>query len=1106
MTDKPRLIEFAFPLEQTSIDSVHEKNVRHGHISTLHIWPARRPLAACRAALIATLLPDPSSEPKPEGMSEVEWEKEVRLRRQKLCERIGGKLVESVEKKNMPNGSIVERKKKETEGGILHWIGTEPSSGGRKKIEQHRRGFDDRERELEWFRAEIRKAYGGRAPRVLDPFAGGGAIPLEAMRLGCEATAADINPVAWFILKCTLEYPQQLAGKTHPLPDFILEDDEFMTAFYKAHPHLAERTKKTKAQQDKPGLFDGPESDRAPRADLAWHVRAWGRWVLARARRDLAPYYPTYADFEPLNLKNPKPHERQRMQLAPLREDGTVDIDALNREFSPEYLADARNPRWVSKPTVAYLWARTVSCKNCRATIPLLKTRWLAKKDSKRVLLAMEPNDGRSGVVFGIENNVLARGGNAAQKREHDRRLGDGTMSRSGAQCPCCTAMMTMEDLRAEGKAGRLGSVATVIVIDGRSGKEYRLPTDHEREVSEVSAETLERIYSGVPFGLPFEPTPDEGALGIRIPKYGFTRWRDLFNSRQLACLGTFALRTKDAHAKSSAQGYDEEWQEGLAAYLGASISRLADRCSAITTWQNDPEKLRNTFGRFALPMVWDFAELQPGSDSSGGYGQAVDWVAEVVEHLLQAEAVAPRSTTLAKSAAASLTADAFDVVLTDPPYYDAIPYSDLMDFFYIWLRRTLYGVSPAFDAAFATPLSPKWDHEANDGEFVDDSSRHGGNARLSKMKYEDGMAAAFLRAHEALAPDGRLVIVFAHKHPDAWETLVAAIIRAGFIVDGSWPIMTERAARTRSLSSAALSSSVWLVCRKRPANVRAGWDQSVLAEMRVTISKRLRDFWDAGVRGPDFVWAATGPGLEAYSKHPIVKKANDPGATMSVGEFLIHVRRMVVDFVIGQVLTGESGADLAAADRLDSPSAYYLLHRHDFGLDDALSGACILYATACGLADRDLESTWDLVTHTGGSSSFQADDSDEDDDGEAEDGDSSASSGSKIRLKNWSQRKQKGMGYEAPGGQPVPLIDRIHRLMHLWRAADVVKVDQFLDDHGLRRQELFRRVLQSLIELAEGDERSLLESISNHLQARGAAPEVPQMVLISTGTAESEE
>jgi adenine-specific DNA methylase len=232
------------------------------------------------------------------------------------------------------------------------------------------------------------------------------------------------------------------------------------------------------------------------------------------------------------------------------------------------------------------------------------------------------------------------------------------------------------------------------------------------------------------------------------------------------------------------------------------------------------------------------------------------------------------------------------------------------MDFFYIWLRRTLKGVAPELETSFIEPLSPKWDHATGDGELIDDSSRHGGDSERSKAAYEDGMARAFRACHGSLAPDGRLVIVFAHKQPDAWETLASAIIRAGFVVDGSWPIQTERAARTRSLSSAALASSVWLVCKKRPEDARPGWDNGVLQEMRRNIRGRLREFWDAGIRGPDFVWAATGPALEAYSKHPVVKKANDPGQVLTVSEFLTQVRRMVVDFVVGRVMYGEEDAE----------------------------------------------------------------------------------------------------------------------------------------------------------------------------------------------------
>ena len=226
----------------------------------------------------------------------------------------------------------------------------------------------------------------------------------------------------------------------------------------------------------------------------------------------------------------------------------------------------------------------------------------------------------------------------------------------------------------------------------------------------------------------------------------------------------------------------------------------------------------------------------------------------------------------------------------------------------------------------------------------MDDASRFEGDQRLSRQNYEDGMAKAFQTCHAVLHRDGRLVVVFANKQPDAWETLVAALIRAGFVVNGSWPIQTERNARVRAMASAALSSSLWLVCRKRPA-ARPGWDNTVLGEMRENITQRLRDFWDAGIRGPDFVWAATGPALEAFSKHPVVKKANAPDEIMTVSEFLREVRRMVVDFVVGRVLTQDGEESVTG---LDDVTTYYLLHRHDFGLQDAPVGGCILYALSC--------------------------------------------------------------------------------------------------------------------------------------------------------------
>jgi putative DNA methylase len=1005
--DQPRLIEVAFPLKQTSLDSVHEKNVRHGHISTLHIWPARRPLAASRAALIATLLPDPGNDAE----------------RKEMLEKLGGRLVTKVKKKKLPDGRVEEQVSEETEGGILHW-GRESSA------------------DLDWFREKIRAAYGGRAPKMLDPFSGGGAIPLEAMRLGCDVTAVDINPVAWFILKCTLEYPQRLAGQQRTLPDFALKSREFMEGYFKAKGLDGA---KLQVQLKELGL-DAPEASNAQpqltgistqivsvEADLAWHVRAWGWWVLQQAKADLARYYPT--------------------------------IDG--------------------KPTVAYLWARTVSCKNCRAVVPLLKTRWLCKKDNKRVVLTMQPNADKTGVVFGIQLDVPIAKGSGLQRSEADKHTNGGTMSHSGVTCPCCGTIMKMEDLRLAGVAGRLGAIMTAVVVDGPHGKEYRLPTEDEIRMATEAESAVADVFADIPFGLPEEPTPTQSQFS-GVANYGMMKWSKLFTPRQLLALGTFVKHTRAVREVMKEKGYTDEWVEAVNSSLALIVDRIADRGSTICHWDLGYEKIANTFSGFRLPISWDYVESNPCGGSTGSFDGQIEWIAKYVEHAIKGISLYARTNVVQGSAIEVLT-EKVDAIVTDPPYYDAIPYSDLMDFFYVWLRRTLYGLSPEIDAVFAQTLSPKWDHEQNDGELIDDSSRFGGDKKQSKANYENGMARVFQACHKALAPDGRLVIVFAHKQPDAWETLVSAIIRAGFVVDGSWPIQTEMGNRTRALSSAALSSSVWLVCKKRAETARPGWDTRVLEEMQEKIISKLHAFWDAGIRGPDFVWAATGPAMEAYSQHPVVRKTNEPGQVLSVSEFLGHVRRIVADFVVGRVLSHNGGTD--AVSGLDDVTTYYLLHRYDFGMASVPIGPCILYAVSCGLSDSALINRYDLLAKTGGQIPDEDNDEAVSDDGEAEEGTSSM-----VRLKQWNQRKSANLGYNAPNTPPPPLIDQVHRLMHLWRAGDVARVDEYLDVRGLGHNTIFQQLLQALIELAPqgSEERSLLESISNHVGQRGSLPVYP--------------
>ena len=1112
MTPK-RLIEVDFPLEQVSLDSVHEKNVRHGHISTLHIWPARRPLAACRAALIATLLPDPGNAEE----------------RKAIYRRMAGTVVETI-KPEKKNGKTVEKRKRETQGGILHW--------GREN------GPD-----LDWFRDAIREAYGGRAPKVLDPFAGGGAIPLEAMRLGCEVTANDLNPVAWFILKCTLEYPQKLAGQTRPLPDFARQDRDFMAAFLKAKGYkgaaLRRELAKLNLDADR-GVAEPELLAHRPllEADLAWQVRAWGRWVLAQARKRLARRYPTYAewtgqvvsgqgsvasgeaggrrpeesapfDHSPLEGESarqgrspqlsrwggdarPAPDDEPSERLRRLEPDadGKTDAGPLNAGFDKTYLDDPRNPRWIAKPTVAYLWARTVRCKGCRAILPLLKTKWLAKKDNKRVLLTVTPNSDRTGVVFGIETDVPQVGGNAAQRRAHDQRRGAGSMSRSGAQCPCCPTIMSLDDIRYEGCAGRLDAIMTAVVVGGVKGKEYRLPTEEELRAAEVSKEELDEVYEQIPFGLPEEPLPGKEALGFNVPLYGFDQWAKLFTERQLA---NYAVLISIIRSIPNRTSRHDTLEKCLSGYLLCVLSKQLDYGNVLCTWYTQNEQIRDLFNRFTLPMKWDFAEVSPLGGASGSWESMLTSATKSIDTAVAIPNLGPQPT-ISHTSAISASGQ-FDLIITDPPYYDAIPYSDSMDFFYVWLRRSTHGLSPEIDTAFQQPLGPKWDHDSNDGELIDEASRFEGDKRRSKQNYEDGMARAFQACHAALQSDGRLVVVFANKSPDAWETLVAALIRSGFVVDGSWPIQTEMPNRTRAMASAVLSSSIWLVCKKRPP-ARPGWDTTVLAEMRERIRTQLRDFWDAGIRGPDFVWAATGPALEAFSKYPVVKKADEADAHLSVSEFLREVRRIVVDFVVGRVLTQDGEAE--AISGLDDVTTYYLLHRKDFGLASAPIGACILYALSCNLSDSELTDRLDILARAGKTlfDDLEADDRPDEADsldsvraerspeGEVEAG--SRGTGNTIKLKAWHQRRAKWLGLESPQERPVPLIDQAHKLMQLWRAGDEVKVNDYLDTRGLKRNALFVQLLQALIELAPAgsEERAILESLSNHIAAqRGIAP-----------------
>lgn len=1048
MEDKLRLIEVAFPLKQASLASVHEKNVRHGHISTLHIWPARRPLAACRAALLATLLPDP-------GDSE---------ERQALLDLIGGAVVIKDVKTVDDDGISRMEEKEALEGGVLAW-GQEGSP------------------DMDALRAKIRECFGDKAPKVLDPFAGGGAIPLEAMRLGCDVTASDINPVAWFILKCTLDYPHRFAGKKWPLPGFVKEWPDFLDDL------RVGKVKKRKGKISRP--FIDPVQGRLfelPDADLAWHVRAWGRWVLERARADLASRYPV-----------------------------------VNGES-----------------TVAYLWARTARDKmEPYGRIPLLKTFWLCKKKGRRAAIVPVPKADGSGVDFKVLDEKFFSQGLQKLHEEYPHLkewevgeddltefLNKGTMNRAGVWSPCTgrpgLIALTMDDLRRQGQQGILGTQMTAVVVEATKPgkkttfKKYRLPEERELKAAEVETEDLEAVFQDIPFGIPAEPTPTGGGSGasraFSLHKYGMKKWSNLFTPRQLLALGVFVRHTRKAieeiargpsspplpsagggrgEGECSPRPDNKEEAEVIGAYLSVTFDRLADYSSALCTWHNSAEKMRNTFGRFALPVVWDFTEVSPVSNTTGNYSGALEWVARYIAHGL--EACAPASSvSVGRGSALGISKANNDLILTDPPYYDAIPYSDLMDFFYIWLRRNEWGINPEAEVPLSASLSPKWDHAQQDGELIDDESRFGGDKKASKKAYEDGMAKAFQSCCNSLKEHGRLVVVFANKEVDAWETLIGALIRGGAVVTASWPIETEMPTRTRSMSSAALASSVWIVCRKRDTFAQPGWEEAVLDEMRgklfeprESLGQRniLQYYFDLGIRGPDFIWAALGPALEAYSAHPYVKKP--AGGIMTVPEFLKEVRRLVLHFSLGE-LPGFREIQQTTQGRgegieLDPVTQYYLLHRAFFGLDPTPAGACILYANACGKNETELKVVWNIIEQGGKSKRGRPSKRDAESDDEIE------AKGNEYRLLRWQERTgREGLG-EGRGGTMPPLIDRLHRLMFLFQQNRASEVQQAFDNWGLANDRAFAPLLQAVRELALRDkddtEKRLVEALAVQLK-----------------------
>jgi putative DNA methylase len=683
MTGRKKLIEVALPLEQINAAAVHEKAVRVGHPNNVHFWWARRPLAACRAVLFASLVDDPSS----------------------LPERFPTEEDQERERRRLFN--VIDR--------LVRWENTAD------------------EEVLAEARTEIRRSVGADLPPLLDPFCGGGAIPLEGQRLGLQTFASDLNPVAVLITKALTEIPTAFSGSAPVHPD----------ARASALPEAAWRGA----------------------AGLAEDVGRYGSWVRDEAEKQIGYLYP-------------------RVKVG----------DATNEDAV----------------VVAWLWARTVTCPNpaCRAVMPLVRSFWLSTKADRQARVVPVVDPGARAVRFEIS---------------HGQGPGpEGTVGRTGARCLVCSVDVPLAYVRQEGQAGRMGTQLLAIVAEGARGRRY-LPPDGLQEA-------LAR--SPVPSWAPDTDLPDE-ALGFRVQNYGFKSHRDLYTSRQLTALATLAELTSDARARVyvdavsagmkpgaptdgdiSAQAY----ADAVTTYLALAVSGTVARCNAFVTWMLSVECPGHLFSRSALSMAWDFAEANVISGPSGSYLNMVNGVAAGIAAGAAISPLAPGRAT--QQDAQDLTAATPRYLISfDPPYYDNVPYADLSDIYYVWLRHMLAGLYPSL---FRTLLTPK----AN--ELVADPIRFGSRDAAARH-FESGLRRAFARIRECAAPDYPITVYYAFKQAEetdntaesraastGWETMLEGLVGAGLTITGTWPIRTERQARARALSSNALASSIVLVCRRR--------------------------------------------------------------------------------------------------------------------------------------------------------------------------------------------------------------------------------------------------------------------------------------------------
>jgi adenine-specific DNA methylase len=886
-------IESALPLKALSEEARREKAIRHGHISTLHVWWARRPLVVARAAVFASLV-------DADAIDEEGFQKFVA----RLCQ----------------------------------WEVHDGDPVGRYLLEQAR--------------TLIRKRFPDRPPRVLDPFAGGGSIPLETLRLGCEAHAVEYNPVAYLILKATVEYPQRYGAR------------------------------------------------------LAEDVRRWGEWVLEGARGELAPFYP------------PGP----------------------NRET-----------------VVAYIWSRTVRCPNpnCGAEIPLFRQFWLARKDKKKVALFPVPDRKRRQVNFrvleGAElEEVMRRGFDPSE----------GTVSRANARCLVCGTGAWDDYIRAEAREGRLGHrLVALVTTRGRGeGRHYHIARPEDEEAfgrAEKRLEELKQTPSPWANGLSWVPEePMLPAIGNNFTVsgeyiWGIRSWGDLFNPRQLLALVTFGKWVREA-IRQIAQETDPEYAKAVGRYLALGVDFLLNNASVLCSWHVTGEKMRSTFAGHHLHMVWDYAEVNPFSETTGNWQAGIDWVSKVVER--EGRLNGCGTAWLGSTTDLPQEENSIDAVITDPPYYDNVPYADLSDFFYVWLKRM---VGDLYPEAFRWELTPK------DEEAVMNPARFGGGKKgeeIAHRHYERLMNEAFREIYRVLKPEGIAVVMFTHRSTTAWESLIKSLLYAGLYPTASWPVHTEMEASTHQRGKGAVRTTILMACRKRPAGAGVGWYHQIRDELHQVVRERLEQFWAMGLRGADFFISSIGPAVGVFGRYEQVLRPD--GHEVGAGELLDEVRALASDFALEQLGRG--------LGRVDPPTRFYVLWRWAYGgadveFDEANKLAKSLGAELDELADRHR-----LIRRKGETVILP-------------------DFWTRLRDERMARPIQRAV--EEGALTDLALIDILHTAVYLWRRGEREELVQLLSASGFQGEDHpFWQVAQALYEVEQVDS-SLSEEVKGLGQMLPAAP-----------------